>query len=141
MYYLPIALIIFANIFYQISAKETPGDINSMFMILSVYIVAGIVAFVAFLVQPGIGFSSIPEQIKMLRWPTITYGLSVITLELGFIMMYRVGWNTSVGATVANIGLAVAMVIVGHFVYHEAISITQLLGIACCIFGIVLITK
>jgi drug/metabolite transporter (DMT)-like permease len=62
-------------------------------------------------------------------------------LELGNILMYRVGWNISIGSLVANILLGLALIVIGYLFYKETISAKQLAGIAFCILGLVLINK
>jgi len=51
------------------------------------------------------------------------YGITIVGLEVGFIQMYRAGWNISIGSLVANIILAVVLIIVGLLIYKDNISI------------------
>lgn len=75
------------------------------------------------------------------NWDAVALGFSVVALEFGYIYIYRVGWNVSIGSLVANISLACVLLIVGVFMYKENISFHQILGMALCAIGLLLVTK
>jgi len=60
---------------------------------------------------------------KNLNWTSFVLGITIVGLEVGFIQMYRAGWNISIGSLVANIILAVVLIIVGLLIYKDNISI------------------
>nr|WP_315023425.1 hypothetical protein [uncultured Aminipila sp.] len=73
---------------------------------------------------------------KYLNWAPFALGVSIVLLEFGFVMLYRVGWNISIGPLVCNIILAILLMIIGYVFYKEGITLTQAAGI-----GLILITK
>jgi uncharacterized membrane protein YdcZ (DUF606 family) len=80
-------------------------------------------------------------EFKHLNWTSFVLGVAIVGLEVGYIYMYRAGWNISIGSLVCNIALAIVLIIVGLLIYHEHISISQIFGIALCIVGLVFINR
>lgn len=80
-------------------------------------------------------------ELSKLNWASIALGICIVGLELGYIFLYRAGANVSSASLIANICLAIALVIVGVIMYKEHVTSQQLIGIVVCIIGIILITK
>ncbi|WP_407424770.1 EamA family transporter [Methanobrevibacter sp.] len=59
--------------------------------------------------------------------------------EVGYVFVYRAGWQVSNATVVANIGLACVLIVVGYLLYKENVSIRQILGIIVCMIGLILI--
>lgn len=135
----PILVVIGSNIMYNISAKQTPDNINTFFSLGITYAIAMVISFVMFFVTAA--DTAITEQFAKLNWASYVLGVCIIGLEFGYINIYRVGWKISVATVVANIGLAVALLIVGYLLYKESISPKQIAGIILCAAGLVLVTK
>ncbi len=55
--------------------------------------------------------------------------------------MYKAGWEVSLGNIVQAIFVAIALLLVGVLIYHEALTVTKAAGIAVCLVGIVLLNK
>ena len=70
---------------------------------------------------------------------SVVLALALVGLEVGYVFVYRVGWQVSSASVVANIGLACVLLIVGFLLYKEDVSIRQILGILVCMVGLVLI--
>lgn len=135
----PIALAIFAEIFYQISAKSTPETLNPLASLTVTYLVgAAVSAALFFLLNPG---QNILTEWKGLNWTAFVLGVAIVGLEVGSIYMYKVGWNMNTGYIVKAGLLAVALIAVGYFLYKESFTATKAAGIAACLFGLYLINK
>jgi len=141
MYYLPIFIIVMSNVAYHLSAKSVPKEMDSLFFLSLLYLVAGCVSFAIFILKPESGLSNVHAQIRYINWVPFLFSFGIIGLELGNILMYRVGWNMSVGSLVANILLGIALIAIGYFLYKESISMKQMAGIAFCMIGLVLINR
>lgn len=135
----PVALVVFSNVFYNLSTKYTPNQANSFLSLTITYIVAAIVSFLVFCVTGQV--SNLGTELTKLNWTSFILGLSIIGLEVGYIYMYRAGWKISIGSLVANIALACILLIIGILLFKEHVSLRQIVGIAVCIFGLILITK
>ena len=88
---------------------------------------------------------SVPAQMNPMVSLMVTYqvvlGIVIVGLELGNILMYRAGWNISLGSLVANISLAVILIGVGILFYREVITVSQMIGIALCLAGLFFINR
>ena len=76
---------------------------------------------------------------REVNWTGIVLGMAIVGLELGYICLYRAGWNISVGSLVTNVLLAACLLVIGLIVFKEAVGVKQMLGIAVCLCGLVLI--
>ena len=135
----PVVLIVFSNVFYNLSAKFTPSHANTFLSLTVTYITAAVLSFVSFLVtgnakNPAVEFSK-------LNWTAFVLGITIIGLELGYILLYRAGWKIGVGSLVANITLACVLLVIGVFFFKEGISIKQSAGMVICVIGLIMITK
>ncbi|MPN18528.1 hypothetical protein SDC9_165888 [bioreactor metagenome] len=79
------------------------------------------------------------QEYHNLNWSSFALGLAVVGLEAGSIYMYKAGWNVSSGQLVYSIILAMCLILVGVFAYHESISTTKIIGILVCLIGLYLI--
>lgn len=135
----PIAIIVFSNVFYNLSTKFTPSQANSFLSLTVTYITAAILSLIAFCVTGSP--KQIANEFSKLNWSAFVLGLSIIGLELGYIFLYRVGWKIGIGSLIANIVLACVLLIIGVFFFKEGVSLRQLIGIAVCMIGLIMITK
>ena len=71
----------------------------------------------------------------------VLLGMSVVGLEVGFIYAYKVGWPVSTVSTVQSAFLAIALLAVGALLYHEAITVNKVLGVAICLVGLYFLNK
>lgn len=145
-YYFPIVLIVASNVAYHISSKGIPGQMNFMVALIVNYFVAGVLSLAMFYLLPHISSmgqhdASLWAQIKETNWAPILMGVTVLGLELGNIIMYRVGWDISLGSLVSNIALAVLLIIIGTLFYKEVLTLNHGIGIVLCLIGLVFINK
>ena len=66
-------------------------------------------------------------------------GIVIVGLEAGWIFAYKAGWQVSVGFIVQSAFLAVTLLVVGFFLYHEALTWNKLIGVAVCLAGLIII--
>lgn len=136
-YIWPLALIVVSNTVYHIIAKQTPGSANSFLSLTVTYLVGAAVTFAAYFVSsPGNG---ILQNLSKLNWTSLLLGFAIVGLETGYIYLYRAGWKISVGSLIANSLVALLLVVVGALFYKESLGVKQIIGIALCIGGLVLI--
>lgn len=138
-YYWPIIMIVGSNCVYQMTAKFTPGAVNAFASLIITYAIAAVATTVMF-------FATSPEKNLLVafsnaNWTAVVFGLAIVGLEFGYLNLYRVGWNISVGSLVANICLACILLIIGMLLFKENVSHMQMVGIAACIAGLILINK
>ncbi|MEL7654769.1 MAG: hypothetical protein AAGU75_02545 [Bacillota bacterium] len=138
-FYLPVFIIVAANVTYDTSSKSIPEDINAYASITISYLVLAVFNFIIFVVLNPT--ASLFSEIRYVNWAVIFFALASIGLESGYIFLYRAGWNISVGGLVCNILLAINMVLIGHLFYNEFISMRQIFGIILCVAGLIYINR
>ena len=138
-FYWPIGLLVLSNVFYHITAKSLPVQVDSFFSMTVTYLVGAAVSLLLFFTL-GSG-EPVSQQVAGLNWAPLVLGLSVVGLEVGAIFMYKAGWEISVGNIVQAIFVAIALLVVGVLIYKEALTGTKVAGIAACLVGIFLLNK
>ncbi|MBQ6910394.1 MAG: EamA family transporter [Synergistaceae bacterium] len=136
---LPVIMIVAANIFYDISTKAVPGNINKFCALIITYLTAAIISAILFLYE--IRLDDALTEFSKINWAPFVLAAAIIILELGYILLYRAGWKISEGALVANTLLALCLIIIGYIFYHEHISLKQICGVILCVAGLILICK
>ena len=138
-YYMPIAIIVIANIFYNICAKSTPSNLDPFASLTVTYLVGALVsAILFFAVNRG---GNLIAEYRNLNWSPWILGIAIVGLEAGAIWMYRVGWNISQGQLVHSVLLAVCLVIIGIVFYKEQLTASKIAGIIICLVGLFFINK
>ncbi len=137
-YIWPIALVVFANVMYQICAKSMPVDINPLAALTVTYMVAFLSSGILYFAL-GRGSANLLAEYSKLNWVPFVFGLVLVALEVGFIYAYKAGWQVNTAAIVQSAFLAVALIFVGLLIYHEPLSWNKLTGVAICIVGLVFI--
>ena len=75
-YYWPIGLLVLSNVFYHITAKSIPSDVDAFFSMAVTYVVGAIVSIALYLTI-GKG-ERLSTQLSGLNRPAIELGLAVL---------------------------------------------------------------
>ena len=135
----PIALLVLSNVFYNVCSKETPAGINPFASLTVTYVIGAVFSAVMYYALNRGG--SLLREYQNIGWSSFVLGMVVVGLEAGSIYMSKAGWNVSSGQLVYSSLLAVCLILVGVFAYHETISTTKIMGILVCMLGLFLINK
>ena len=138
-YIWPLALVVFANVMYQICAKSVPVDMNPFASLTITYLVAAAACFVMFFIS-GRDTTLVAEYSKT-NWVPFVFGLSLVGLEVGFIFAYKAGWEVSMLSIVQSAFLAIALIFVGYLLFKEALTANKIIGIVICLVGLYFINK
>ena len=117
--------------------KSTPSDINPFAALMVTYLVAMIITAIIFVLMAKP--ENVVGELSKVNWISVILALAIVGLEVGYVFVYRAGWQVSNASVVANIGLACVLLIVGYFLYRENVSVRQILGIFVCMVGLILI--
>ena len=135
----PVLIVVGANTVYHISAKSTPSDINSFASLSVSYLVAAVCSLILyFMTAPN---KNIVSELGKANWTAYALGVAIIGLEFGSICIYRAGWRISTANLFASIAVACVLLLVGLFFYRETLGLRQIVGIAVCLVGLVLIVR
>ena len=136
-YVWPIALVVLSNTVYQICAKSVPNGMNPFASLTVTYLVGAAASGILFFAL-GTDANLVKEYGK-LNWAPFVLGIVIVGLEVGWIYTYKAGWQVSTGFIVQSAFLAAALLLVGYFLYHEALTWNKLVGVAICLIGLVFI--
>ena len=137
--YWPIALVVLSNVFYHISSKQMPEKIHPMASLTITYIVGAILAALMYFVMNKDG--NLLSEYRHLNWTSFVLGLAIVGLEFGFISMYKAGWNINSAQIISSAILAIALLVVGLFLYKEQITPNKVFGVIICLVGIYLMNS
>ena len=136
-YVWPIALVVLSNVVYQICAKSVPERMNPFASLTVTYLVGALASVVLFFALGSGG--NLAKEYTKLNWAPFVLGIVIVGLEAGWIYAYKAGWQVSTGFIVQSSFLAAALLLVGYFIYHEALTWNKLVGVAICLIGLVFI--
>ena len=138
-YLWPMALVIVTNTLYQICAKSVPKEINPFASLTVTYLVGAVAS--------GILYFSLTLETDLwreygkLNWAPVVLGLAITGLETGWICAYKAGWPVSTSFLTQSAVLAIALLLVGCFLYHETISWNKIVGAIICLIGLVFLNR
>lgn len=136
-YVWPVALVVFANTFYHIAAKSTPENLNPFASLTVTYLIGAVVSLILYKCTEKNG--SFFEELSHINWAPVVLGFVIVALEAGSIYAYRAGWPLSTAYLVESAFLAVILLLVGLFAYHEGLSWNKAAGMFACFIGIMLL--
>ena len=136
-YVWPMALIILAEVAYQICTKSTPEAMSPFAALTVTYLVGAVASLALYFILGQRG--NLLAEYRKLNWAPIALGVVIVGLEVGFIFAYKAGWPVSTASVVTSAFLAVALLFVGFLAYREALTWNKLVGVAICLAGLALI--
>ena len=131
----PLLLIILSNVLYNLCTKSIPQNADPFGTLIITYLAGAVITFALFWLHSGS-----PNFEAHINAASVLLGFAIVGLEAGYVYLYRAGWRISVGSLTANICLAVVRVVIGWAVYHENISLRQVIGAGVCLLGLYLIS-
>ena len=138
LYYFSVGLAVIANLLYHVSQKLTPGGANPALALSVTYIVSvGVCVVMLWTFFPL--KTSLGQAFQQLNWTSLALGVSLVGLELGFLLAYRAGWDISLAAIVVNVAVTLLLIPVGLIFFKEKLSPVNVLGVVVCIVGLVMV--
>jgi len=137
LFYLPILITILSNVLYHIFIKLTPQDTNPVVALTVTYGTSLLVCLAYLLIFPPEG-GLVPAFMKT-NWASAALGISILGLEMGFLLAYRAGWDISLAGIVSASAVAVVLIPVGLLAFKERLSLFNIFGVVLCIAGLVMV--
>jgi drug/metabolite transporter (DMT)-like permease len=138
-YYFPMALVVTGMVFYHLAQKSIPKGVNPFFAICLAYLVG--------IVMCGIGGFLLPSNRSFLAsvressWAIPLLGAAAACIEVGFVLVYRMGWKIGVATVTANASATLVLIPIGFFVFKDHLSTRNVLGLAFCLVGLALLVR
>jgi multidrug transporter EmrE-like cation transporter len=139
MVYAWLAIAILCTVGYHLVLKVTPAGANSLLSLLVTYALVTALFGTALLVAPG-GFEW-RHELRQLNWTTLALAAVIVGLDLGFLYLYRGGFEVSLGALVTQSAAAMLLLVVGVAVFRERLSAANVAGLVLCLVGLWLVNR
>ena len=134
-----LGLAIVAAAAYHVVLKLTPAGVHPDRSVAVTNAVVTLVFAGTYLVFPGPATPRV--AIGQLNWTALVLGVVIVFLDLAFLMMYRGGFEVSLGQIVSQSGTALLLLLVGFAFFSEKIDVAKVAGILLCIVGLWLISR
>ena len=138
MYYISAIVAIAGAVGYQYFVKRVPVSINPVVSVIGMYVAVLALSLILLPLFPGEG--GLRHHFRQLSWIQLALAVSVIMIELGFLLMYRSGWNLSTGNIITGVFVNIILVGLGISLLGEKMSSINFVGIVLSILGVVLIS-
>ncbi len=134
MFYAPILLTVGSNILYHIFQKVIPANVNPVVSLTITYLAAALATVLLFPLFPlNEGWSS---ALRRVNWASLALGVSIVGLELGFLLAYRAGWKVSLAGLLSNVAVGLVLLPIGLLFFRERLTGLNLLGVAFSLVGL-----
>ena len=102
-----LSLAIITTVGYHLVMKVTPAAVNPFLSLAATYSLGAAVFFACFALAPD--GPTLRESLKPLNWTALGLTLMVVGLDVGFLMLYRSGFDVSLGQIVTQSGAALIL--------------------------------
>lgn len=134
-----LSIAILCTVGYHLVLKVTPVGVNPLLSLMLTYALVALVFGVILLVAPG-GFEW-RQELRHLNWTALALAVVIVGLDLGFLYLYRGGFEVSLGALVTQSAAAMLLLIVGVAVFREKLSAANVAGLVLCLVGLWLVNR
>lgn len=81
------------------------------------------------------------DAVRALNWTALALGVVVVLLDLGFLMLYRSGFDVSLGQIITQSAASLVLLLIGVAWFQERLNLSNIAGILLCIVGLWLISR
>lgn len=134
-----LGLAILSTVGYHLVLKVTPATTNPFLSLAVTYAIGAMIFATMFAVLPG----TVPLRASLMtiNWTALALAGAVVLLDLGYLMLYRAGFDVSLGQLVTQSAAALLLVVVGVAYFREKLTLVNVGGIVLCVIGLWLINR
>jgi multidrug transporter EmrE-like cation transporter len=140
MTYTWLTLAIVATVGYHLVLKLTPAGVNPLVSLMATYALVT-VCFGAVLLATQGGHLEWRAEVRHLNWTAIALAVAIVGLDLGFLYLYRSGFEVSLGALVTQSAAALVLLAIGVAFFKEQLTIQNAVGLVFCLAGLWLVNR
>jgi multidrug transporter EmrE-like cation transporter len=134
-----LALAVVCTVGYHLVLKLTPAGVNPLLSLMVTYALVTALFGAILLFSPG-GFD-LKQEARSINWTAIALAVAIVGLDLGFLFLYRGGFEVSLGALVTQSAAALLLLAIGVTVFREKLSVANAAGLALCLAGLWLVHR
>lgn len=139
MTYLWLLLAISATVGYHFVLKITPAAANPLLSLAATYAVGSVIFLIGYAVTAG--GAPLRANLQALSWTPLALAGVVVLLDIGYFMLYRTGYDLSLGQLVTQSAAALLLVVLGVALFREKLTLVNVAGILLCVAGLWLVNR
>jgi multidrug transporter EmrE-like cation transporter len=124
---------------YHVVLKLTPAGVNPLLSLMLTYALVSIAFGVLLLASPG--EMAWRAELHRLNWTALALAVVIVGLDLGFLFLYRGGFEVSLGALVTQSAAAMLLLGIGIGFFRERLTAANVAGLALCLVGLWLVNR
>ena len=118
--------------------KSVAPGAHPIISLVIFYLVAALATLPLFWLFPMA--DTLAAEMAKLNWAVAGVALSIVLIEIGFLLAYRTGGELSTAFVTTAAVVAISTLAIGVLFFGELISIARIGGVALCLAGIGLIS-
>jgi drug/metabolite transporter (DMT)-like permease len=135
---LAMAVAITGQVLYHFMQKQVAPGAHPVLALIAFYLGAAVLSLPLFLLFPlATPLAQATGELGGAVWGV---ALSIVLIELGFLLAYRAGGTLSSAFVLSASVVTGALLIIGMMVFKEAVSLKQFAGLVLCLAGIWLLS-
>jgi len=134
-----LVVAIVATVSYHVILKVTPSGVNPLLTLAVTYAVGAVLYMILYALTPG--SAPLRESVQQLNWTALALAVAVVGLDVGFLLLYRTGFDVSLGQLVTQSAGALALLLIGVAFFRETLSLVNIGGILLCVAGLWLVNQ
>lgn len=134
-----LAVAIGSTVAYHLVLKVTPDAANPFLSLAATYVVGAALFLAVYAATPHA--APLRESLQQLSWTAPALAAAVVLLDLGFLMLYRSGFEVSLGQLVTQSVAALLLLLLGVALFREKLSLVNVGGILLCVVGLWLVNR
>jgi len=134
-----MGIAIASQVAYHLAQKAMPASVKPFSVLAVAYVLAAVLS-VALAPLTGASLGAATFR-GVLAWPTYLLALSIVGIEVGFLLAYRSGWSLGIAFAVASTASVVFLGIIGALWFGDALNVRRVLGLALAMVGAALIVS
>ena len=124
---------------YHLVIKLTPGIVNPLVSLAVTYATVTLLFAAAAVVLPE--GPPLRESLRQVNWTALALAGTIVGLDLGFLLLYRAGFELSLAQVVTQSSAALMLIGAGVAVFRERLTAGNVAGIVLCVVGLWLISR
>jgi drug/metabolite transporter (DMT)-like permease len=134
-----LAVAVVATVAYHLVLKLTPAAVNPFLSLAATYALVTLAFVGLFVISPGSG--PMRGALAEINWTALGLAGVVVFLDLGFLMLYRSGFEVSLGQIITQSAASLMLLLVGVAWFREKLSVANIAGILLCVVGLWLVSR
>jgi drug/metabolite transporter (DMT)-like permease len=124
---------------YHLVIKLTPATVSPLVSLAVTYAAVTVLFTLAALLVPD--GAPLRDSLRAVNWTALALAGAIVGLDLAFLLLYRTGFDLSLGQIVTQSAAALLLIGAGVAVFRERLTPANVAGVLLCLAGLWLIGK